>query len=94
MSGKKPKGPVSFWKAFIANGIDMIIIVVLSVTLLLIMGVILSALGRFISDITGMFLILIIITTVVYNTIMQSSRNSSTLGEKAAKIYLNTREEK
>lgn len=94
MGEKKPKGPVSFWQAFIANGIDMIIIVLVSIALLLIMDVLLHvALGMFISDFTGMFLILIIITTVVYNTIMQSSRKSSTLGEKVSKIYLNSREE-
>ncbi len=96
MSQKKTKikGPVTFLTAFKANAIDMLIILAISVTILLVGDLLLRVLlGMFVADMISMLLILIIIVSVVYNTVMQSSRKTSTFGQRIAEIYIKNKEE-
>ena len=96
MSQKKTKikGPVTFFTAFKANAIDMLIILAISVTILLVGDLLLRVLlGMFVADMISMLLILIIIVSVVYNTVMQSSRKTSTFGERISEIYIKNKEE-
>jgi uncharacterized RDD family membrane protein YckC len=85
----KPKREISILKALKANVIDILIIVVISISVLLIGDFILrSFFGLFVSDLISMLLLLIIIVSVIYNTLMQSSRKRGTLGERASKIII------
>lgn len=85
----KIKREITILKALKANLIDMLIIIVISIAVLFIGDLILRTLcGFFVADLIGMLLFLIIIVTVVYNTVMQSSRKKSTFGERASKILI------
>lgn len=95
MSEKKPKvkSPISFLTALKANVIDMLIIASISIAILLIGDFLLRILfGMFVADMISMLLILIIIVSIVYNTIMQSSKKNSTFGQRAAEIFIKKRQ--
>ena len=94
-SKEKIKREITRLKALKANSIDMLIIIVISIAVLFVGDFILRTFcGFFVADLIGMLLFLIIIVTVVYNTIMQSSRKKSTFGERASKILLANGENK
>lgn len=94
-SKDKIKREITILKALKANSIDMLIIIVISIAILLIGDFVLRTFcGFFVADLIGMLLFLIIIVTVVYNTIMQSSIKKSTFGERASKILLANGENK
>ena len=92
MSEKKKeriKREISVRRALIANFIDMLIIVVISVAVLLIGDIVLTVtLGMFVADLITMLLFLIIIVTIVYNTLLHSSRKKSTFGQRASKLII------
>ena len=92
MSEKKKermKREISVRRALVANVIDMLIIVVISVAVLLIGDLLLTlTLGLFVSDLITMLLFLIIIVTIVYNTLLHSSRKKSTFGQRASKLII------
>jgi len=85
----KIKREISILRALKANVIDMLIIIAISIAVLLIGDYILRTFcGLFVADLIGMLLVLIIIVSVVYNTIMQSSSKKSTFGERASKLFI------
>jgi len=92
MSEKKKeriKREISVRRALIANFIDMLIIVVISVAVLLIGDIVMTVtLGMFVADLITMLLFLIIIVTIVYNTLLHSSRKKSTFGQRASKLII------
>lgn len=92
MSEKKKeriKREISVRRALIANVIDMLIIVVISVAVLLIGDIVMTVtLGMFVADLITMLLFLIIIVTIVYNTLLHSSRKKSTFGQRASKLII------
>jgi uncharacterized RDD family membrane protein YckC len=92
MSEKKKeriKREISVRKALIANVIDMLIIVVISVAVLLIGDLVMTlTLGLFVADLITMLLFLIMIVTIVYNTLLHSSRKKSTFGQRVSKLII------
>lgn len=86
---EKPKREISIGKALIANVIDMLIILVVSVVVLLAGDFLLTlTLGLFVSDLITMLLLLILIITVLYNTLLHSSRKKSTFGQRVSKLII------
>ena len=98
MSEKKKeriKREIPVHKALIANVIDMLIIVVISVAVLLLGDLLLTlTLGLFVADLISMLLFLIIIVTVIYNTLLHSSRKKSTFGQRVSKLIIANGEKK
>jgi len=98
MSEKKKeriKREIPMHKALIANVIDMLIILVISVAILLIGDFLLTlTLGLFVSDLITMLLLLIMIVTVIYNTLLHSSRKKSTFGQRVSKLIIANGEKK
>jgi uncharacterized RDD family membrane protein YckC len=92
MSEKKKeriKREISVRKALLANVIDMLIIVVISVAVLLIGDLLLTlTLGLFVADLITMLLFMIMIVTVIYNTLLHSSRKKSTFGQRVSKLII------
>lgn len=92
MSEKKKeriKREIPLRKTLIANVIDMLIIVVISVAVLLIGDLLLTlTLGLFVTDLITMLLFLIMIVTVIYNTLLHSSRKKSTFGQRVSKLII------
>ncbi|HEY5575525.1 MAG TPA: RDD family protein [Clostridiaceae bacterium] len=92
MSEKKKehiKREIPVRKALIANVIDMLIIVLISVAVLLLGDLLLTlTLGLFVADLISMLLFLIIIVAVIYNTLLHSSRKKSTFGQRVSKLII------
>lgn len=87
------KNKVSFLNSGKANLIDMFIVLILSTAVLFFGDILLRfTLGMYVSDLKGMLLILIIIVTIVYNTIMQGSKEGATLGQRLSGIYLKSKD--
>lgn len=84
---KVKKKEVAFIKTLAANLIDMAIILAAS-TVILLLGdfLMIKTIGYFVADLISMLLLLIIINTVIYNSLFQSSKNCATIGQKIAKL--------
>lgn len=84
-----PKGKVTFLKALSANAFDMFLILIMSIAILLLGDfIMMKTIGYFVADLIGMLLLLIMIVTVFYNAVLQSSGKCSTFGQRIAKIKI------
>lgn len=78
---------VSFSDALISTIVDVLIAGAISVAGLYIFDIILRlAAGYYVSDKISAFAIIYIIVTILYTTIMESSRSANTIGKKAANL--------
>lgn len=92
---EKAKREISIGRALLANVIDMLIILVSSVIILLLGDVLMTVtLGLFVADLVGMLLLIIIIVTIAYNTLLHSSRKKSTFGQRVSKLIIENGDKK
>jgi RDD family. len=79
---------VSFGDAFIATLVDIITVGLISAIGLFIFNVILKVAGYYVKDVIPMFLIIYLIVTLLYTSIMESSKNADTIGKRVARLKL------
>lgn len=79
---------VSFGDAFIATLVDIITVGLISSIGLFIFNVILKVAGYYVKDVIPMFLIIYLIVTLLYTSIMESSKNADTIGKRIARLKL------
>jgi hypothetical protein len=80
---------VGFGDAFIATLVDIIATGLVSVAGLFIFDAILKAIaGYYVKDVIPMFIIIYLIVTLLYTSIMESSKNADTIGKRVARLKL------
>lgn len=79
---------VSFGDAFIATLVDVITIGLISSIGLFVFNAILKVAGYYVKDVIPMFLIIYLIVTLLYTSIMESSKNADTIGKRVARLKL------
>lgn len=78
---------VSFGDAFIATIVDIITTGLISAVGLFIFNAILeAAAGYYVKEVIPMFLIVYLVVTLLYGSIMQSSKGSDTIGKRVARL--------
>lgn len=80
---------IGFAEAFFAATIDLVATGLISAAVLFIFDAILrAAAGYFVKDVVPMFLIVYLIVTLLYTSIMESSKNADTIGKRVARLKL------
>lgn len=74
--------------SFISIVIDQVISLGVSAALLFIVDSIMRLFGYYIQNKEGMFIIFFVAVNIIYNTILHSSKKSSTFGEKLAHLKI------
>lgn len=85
----EPVDRISFKDTLLSSVVDAVITGTISVVALYIFDIILrSAAGYFVKEKVSLFVIIYLLVTILYTSIMESSKNGNTIGKRAANLKI------